>query len=111
MNPNNRKFNKTELQIYILLLCANADSSETEEELNLIKSKVDLELFDAIYHEFTADTEDERFEKIDDNIHLHEFTNMELANLRREMYEIFFADCNFKMMERNLDKIMDNMLY
>jgi len=111
MNSEIRKFTKPELQIYILLLCANADNVETEKELDLIKSKVDLETFEKIYKEFSEDSEEERFEKIDDNIHLHEFSNIQLANLRKEMYEIFFADCNFTMMERNLDKIMDNMLY
>lgn len=105
------KWTKTELQIYILLLCANADSVETEEEINLIKSKVDEETFNNIHEEFSADSEEDRFEKIDDNIHSHEYTNMELAQLRKEMYEVFFSDCEFKMMERNLDKIMDNMLY
>ena len=111
MNSKSHKLSKVELQIYILLLCANADSEETEEELNLIKSKVDEETFNKVYKEFVNDNEDERIEKIDDNIHHHEFTNMELAQLRREIYEIFFSDCNFQMMERNLDKILDNILY
>lgn len=105
------KWTKKELQIYILLLCANADSIETEEEISLIKSKVDEETFKNIHEEFSGDSEEERFEKIDDNIHYHDYTNMELAQLRKEMYEVFFSDCEFKMMERNLDKIMDNMLY
>ncbi|WP_104735590.1 hypothetical protein [Hanstruepera ponticola] len=111
MNSKTNKLSKIELQIYILLCCANADSMETEEELNLIKSKVDKVTFERIYTEFKNDDEDERIEKIDDNIHLHEFTNMELAQLRREIYEIFFSDCDFKMMERNLDRILDNILY
>lgn len=105
------KWTKTELQIYILLLCANADSAETEEEINLINSKVDEKIFKKIHKEFSEDSEEDRFEKIDDNIQSHEYTTMELAQLRREMYEIFFSDCDFKLMERNLDKIMDNMLY
>jgi hypothetical protein len=111
MNEKTNKWTKRELQIYILLLCANADSIETEEEINLIKSKVDAETFEKIYTEFSDDNEDERIEKIEDNVHLHEFTTMELGELRREMYSIFFSDCDFKMMERNLDRIMDNILY
>jgi len=111
MNSKSNKLSKTELQIYILLCCANADSIETEEELNLIKSKVDIDTFERIYKEFKNDNEDDRIEKIDDNVHLHEFSHMELGQLRREMYEIFFSDCEFKMMERNLDKILDNILY
>lgn len=111
MTLQTNKLTKKELQIYILLLCANADSEETEEELNMIKSKVDAETFERIYKDFGNATENERLERIDDNIQLHDFENIELAELRREMYEIFFADCDFKMMERNLNRIMDNIIY
>ncbi len=111
MNSKSDKWTKEEFHIYILLLCANADSEETEEEIDLIKRKVSAETFQKINEEFQADTEDERLEKVDDNIHLHDYTNIEMAQLRREMYEIFFADCDFKMMERNLDRIFDNILY
>lgn len=111
MNTKTNKLTKKELQIYILLMCANADSTESDAELGLIKSKVDASTFDKIYNEFSKANEDERLEKIEENVHLHEFTTMELAELRREMYEVFFTDCDFKIMERNLDRIMDNILY
>ncbi|OBX22083.1 hypothetical protein LX77_03438 [Gelidibacter algens] len=111
MTLQTNKLTKKELQIYILLLCANADSAETEEELNMIKSKVDAETFERIYKDFSSATEDERLERVDDNIQVHDFENIELAELRREMYEIFFADCDFKIMERNLNRIMDNIIY
>ena len=111
MTSKANKWTKEEFHIYILLLCANADSEETEEETELIKRKVSTETYEKIHNEFKADSEDKRIEKVDDNIHLHDYTNIEMAQLRREMYEIFFSDCNFKMMERNLDRIFDNILY
>lgn len=111
MKSKTKQWTKIELQTYILLKCANVDSVETSNEIALIKSKVDQETFEKIYAEFTKDNEEERYEKINDNIHLHEYSNKELAQLRKEMYEIFFSDCSFGMMERNLDKIMDNILY
>lgn len=111
MTSKSNKWTKEEFHIYILLLCANADSEETPEEIDLIKKKVSTETFEKIHNEFKLDSEEERFEKVDDNIHLHDYTNIEMAQLRREMYEIFFADCDFKMMERNLDRIFDNILY
>ncbi|OMP30390.1 hypothetical protein [Mangrovimonas sp. DI 80] len=111
MKPEANTWTKTELQVYILLLCANADSHESEAEINLIKSKSSPETFEKMYQEFSSDTEEQRFEKIDDTVQLHHYSNIELAQLRREMYEVFFSDCNFAMMERNLDKIMDNILY
>lgn len=102
---------KKELQTYILLLCANADSNETEEEINLIKNKTDIETFEKIHKEFSKDTEEVRFEKIEENIHLHEYSTMELSEFRKEMYEIFLADKKYLLMERNLDRILDNILY
>jgi hypothetical protein len=111
MNSKSNYWTKKELQTYILLLCANADSEETEAEINLIKSKTDADLFDKIYQEFSKDNEDERFEKIDDNIHQHDYSNIELATFRKEMHEIFITDKKYGMMEQNLDRIMDNILY
>lgn len=111
MTTQAKRWTKPELEIYILLLCANADHDESEEEISMIKSKVDSETYHRIYDEFKSDTEDESFEKIQDNINMHDYTNLEIANLRKHMYEIFFSDCDFKMMERNLDRIMDNMIY
>ncbi|HKK12490.1 MAG TPA: hypothetical protein VJ945_06635, partial [Flavobacteriaceae bacterium] len=102
---------KAELQTYILLLCANADGHESEEELKMIKSKTDQETFERIYKEFSRDTEQEGLEKIDTAIHLHRYSIMEIAAFRREMYEIFFSDCNFTLMEKNLDRILDNIIY
>ncbi|TYA57502.1 hypothetical protein [Formosa maritima] len=111
MNSKNTTWTKKELQIYILLLCANADSEETEEELQLIKSKTDAETFERMHKEFHEDSEDERFDKIDTNVQLHDYSNMELSEFRKEMYEIFLTDKKYLLMERNLDRILDNILY
>ncbi len=102
---------KEELQVYILLLCANADNDETEKEREMIQSKVSTETFEKMYSEFSNDSEEKRLKKIDRNVHHHTYTNMELIDFRREVYEIFFSDCDFKMMEKRLDWTLDNILY
>ena len=111
MKTNKNQWSKTELQVYILLLCANADSKETEKELKLIKSKTDLKTFVKMYKEFSNDSEDESLEKIQRNVHLHYFSNMELMEFRKEANAVFFTDKKFTMMERNLDRILDNIIY
>ena len=111
MTSKTNHWTKLELQIYILLLCANSDAEETELEIEMIKSKVDIETFENIYEEFNTDNEERRFERIDDNIHQHDYNNMELAKFRQEAHEIFFSDGKFKMMEQNLNRILDNILY
>tara|TARA_R110000868_G_scaffold44318_2_gene148157 strand:+ start:3905 stop:4240 length:336 start_codon:yes stop_codon:yes gene_type:complete len=111
MKSETNKWTKTELQTYILLLCANADSVESKKEIKLIKSKVEKKTFKTIYKEFIKDTEEERFQKIDETIHLHEYSNTELATFRKEINEVFFVDNEFAMMESNLNRILDNILY
>jgi hypothetical protein len=111
MEGKQSHWSKNELQTYILLLCANADSVETDEEINLVKSKTDKATFDKIYAEFSNDTEEESLEKIQDDLVMHDFSHKELAKFRREMFEIFFSDKKFSMMENTLDKILDNILY
>lgn len=111
MKSSTNPWNKEQLHTYILLLCANADSDETQKELDMIKSKVDTSTFEKIYQEFKQDTEEQRLEKIDNAIQLLEYSPRELSDLKREMYEIFFSDCDFNLMERNLDRILDNILY
>lgn len=108
-NPSN--WTKSELEIYILLLCSNADSSITEEELNFIKSKVDDASFDKIFAEFTEDTEEEGLEKIDDNVHEHHYSPQEILKIRNNMKSVFFADNEFGRKEAYLDRIIDNILY
>lgn len=111
MNRKQEYWTKAELQIYILLLCANADSVETEEEIALIRSKTDQATFEKIYQEFSDDSEEESLEKIQDNLAVHEYSHKEIAGLRKEMFEVFFSDKKFSMMENTLDKILDNILY
>lgn len=108
---NKEQWTKEELQVYILLLCANADKEETEEELEMIQAKVSKKTFVKMYALFRGDSEEERLKKIDRNVHAHAYTNMELIAFRREVYEIFFSDCNFTMMEKRLDWTLDNILY
>lgn len=111
MKTSKNHWKKTELQTYILLLCANADSTETVEEMNLIKSKTDPQTLAKMYKEYTGDSEDDRLEKISRNIQFHDFTHMELMEFRKEINEVFHADKKYTMIERNLDRILDNILY
>ena len=111
MKSETNPWSKNELHVYILLLCANADNEETQKERDMIMSKVDTTTFDRIYEEFKQDSEEKRLDKIDDAIQLLEYSPRELNDLKREIYEIFFSDCDFNLMERNLDRILDNILY
>ena len=111
MKNHSPSWNKSELQIYIMLICANADAVQTQHELELIKARSDASTFDKIYQEFTQDTEEEGLDKIDDCIRHHHFTEMELADFRRDIHELFMIDGVMGRQETNIDRILDNILY
>ena len=111
MTTRPNPWTKEELQIYILLLCANADSKKSDAEINFIKSKTDPNTFEKIYNEISNDTEDESIDKIDENVQLHDFSSIELIQLKKDMEEVFFTDKKFSMMEENLNRILDNIIY
>ena len=111
METEKTNWNKKELHTYILLLCANADHKEGEEELNLIKKKTDAATFSKIYGEFSLDSEEVRLEKINRTVQRFNYSHMELIALRKEMDAIYFADQKYDMLERNLDRILDNIIY
>lgn len=111
METKNSQWTKDELKIYILLLCANADRVEREEEVSLIKSKVNPKDFNRIYEEFSEDSEDKSLDKIREAVSKHHYSHLELVRLQKEMQEIFFADEKFKPLERNLERILNNIIY
>ncbi|MEM5564052.1 hypothetical protein WNY78_03000 [Psychroserpens sp. AS72] len=106
-----KKWSKPELKIYILLLCAKIDQEESEEEIALIKSKTDIETFNNIYNEFCCDEEDGCFEKIEDAINEHEYSPIEIHELKKEILAVFHADHKFGAREQYLEKVFDNILY
>lgn len=105
------QWSKTELKIYILMLCAKIDSKVSKVEINLIKSRVNAETFDSIYKEFCEDDEDTSFEKIEYVIGRHEYSANELNELKMEVIEVFNSDKKFSNKERYLVKVLDNILY
>jgi len=92
-------------------MCANADKEETKKEMDMIKAKVNTQTFEKMEQLFRNDSEDKRFKKIDKNIQQQVYSAKELSAFKSEMYEIFFSDCNFTMMEKRLDRTLDNILY
>ena len=111
MKNQKNDWTKKELEIYILLLCANADSVQTKEEIDLIRSKFDSKTFETIYNEFSNDTEDEGFHKIEENIRFHEYSHKELSEIRSEMKSVFYSDNKYSQTERNMERVLNKILY
>jgi hypothetical protein len=111
MKNKQQHWSKTELKVYILLMCAKADNLEVKGEIDIIKSKVDKETFDRLYKEFSADNEDVRFDKIENVIGKHIYSPSELNQLKKEIHAVFAADHKFQQKELYLKKVFDNILY
>lgn len=111
MKKNNSLWNKDEFKTYLLLLCAHADSEECKEEIELIKSKTNMETFTKIYKEFKNDSQDEGIHKIEEKIHAHYYSHLELSELHKEINEVFVSDNKMMISEERLSKLLDNILY
>lgn len=111
MSTTSKNWSKEQLKVYLLLLSAQADSVQTKEEIDLIKSKTDKTTFDTVYEEFKKDDEDTSLQKIESAVAKLKFSHMELADLRKEINEVFHSDNKFSASERYLDKLLDNLIY
>lgn len=111
MATETSRWSKEELKIYILIFCASVDSNPTDEEMNFIKSKTSPDTFHKMQKAFSAHSEQESIDKIEESIHKHDFTYMELAEFRQEIHKLFLSDNIFHRKEQSLDRILDNILY
>ena len=111
MKPEQKQWNKAELKTYILLLCVKVDLVETEEELNLVKSKTSADIFVRIYEEFCKDDQDEGLEKIQNAVGRHKYSYKELSELKKEIQEVFLSDNKLPMKEQYLSLVFNNILY
>lgn len=111
MKNDKISWSKPELEIYVLLLCANADAKQSEEEINLIRSTVNQECFDRIYDEFSGDSEEESLKKIESCVACHEYSHKELSEIQQRMKKVFLTDKRYGMMERNMERILNRILY
>lgn len=111
MKTEQTPFSKTELKIYILLLCAKADLVETKEELDLIKSKTSSATFEKMYSSFCDETEDESLDRIHEILANHEYSYRELTELKKEVQDVFISDKKVDRKEYNLGQILDNILF
>lgn len=111
MKNSSKNWSKHELKIYILLLCAQADTVQTENEIAVIKTKTDNDTFTALFQEFKQDDEDTSLQKIETAVSKLQFSHMELSDLKKEIHALFNSDKKFSAAEGYLSKILDNIIY
>ena len=102
MSDSSDHWSKNDLQAYLLLYCANADFTEKEEEIELIKSKVNASDYKAISKEFDNDNDYQSIQKVQDAIKRLNMSETQIAELIAETKNLFLADGNFDAAERAL---------
>lgn len=107
MKPN---WTKEELKTYVLIYCANADFSESDVELNHIKSKIENGNFDKIHAEFKTDNDYQSIDKIHNSLEDLNFSNEEKKGLLEETKALFMSDEKFDILERNMFKGLSRIL-
>jgi Holliday junction resolvasome RuvABC DNA-binding subunit len=100
MNEFETTWTKKELCAYTLLYCANADYSESPEELEMIRSKVDKEQYKSIHQEFENDNDYQGIQKIEAAIDRLGYSKKEINNLISEMKALFLADGDYDETEK-----------
>lgn len=93
---------KEELNLYILIYCANADFNETRGETDFLKLKSNESIFTRIHEEFDKDNDYQSIQKIRATLDKFGYTKDEKELLLSEMKELFFLDGSFSTLEKNL---------
>ncbi|GJM35858.1 MAG: hypothetical protein DHS20C18_48590 [Saprospiraceae bacterium] len=110
MKEINTNWSKEDLKAYLLLYCANADFVETEEEVNLIQSKVGEDRYKNIHIEFDQDNDYQKIQKIQANLEKHNYSKEQIDSLFQEMKELFLTDGNYDTLEQNLWRGLKRLL-
>ncbi len=102
MKAINTDWTELELKAYILLYCANANYTESEEERDLIISKVGRKKFSEIHKEIEKDNDYQSIQKILSTIDRFNYSDEQKEELLAEIKELFFSDGDFDLLEQNL---------
>jgi uncharacterized protein (DUF1015 family) len=99
MNDFETNWSKEELSAYLLLYCANADYIESKEEIEIIRSKVDKNIYKSIHKEFDNDNDYQSIQKIENTIERLGYSKKEIEKLIAEMKKLFLADGEYDAAE------------
>jgi hypothetical protein len=93
---------KEELEVYILIYCANANFSESKAETAFIRSKTVGNGFERIHDEFEKDNDYQSIQKIRVTLEKYGYLKDDTGRLFEEVKELFLSDGKFDIMEQNL---------
>ena len=102
MSDSSSHWSKNDLQAYLLLSCANADFIGKEEEMELVKSKVNSSDYKAISKEFDNDNDYQSIKKIQSAVKRLDLSEGQNEGLIAETKNLFLSDGDFAAAEQAL---------
>lgn len=107
---NTIDWTRDELVAYIMLFAANSDFRESNQERNVIISKVDMQTFQEIHDEFDNDNDYQGIKKIMTSLEQHNYSKDDIDVLIADIKTLFFSDKEFNIMERNMLRFLEKLL-
>jgi hypothetical protein len=110
MSEVNVNWTKEQFKAYLLIYASNSNFSESEEEKELILSKVDPDIYKQMHREFEKDNDYQRLEKILACVEKFGFSKDDLTQLRAEVKEVINADGIHDELEDNMFLYLKKLL-
>lgn len=110
MENNHLDWSKNEFQTYLLLYCANADLTQSADELHFIKERIDKSDFKAIHKIFNNDTDYQSITRIEQYVKAHNYSTEDLEPTFIELKKLFKIDGNYDQMEKHLFNMLKSIL-
>lgn len=102
MNEVTVEWNEEQFKAYLLIYAANSNFSETEEEKELILSKVDVDVYKKMHREYEHDGDYLRLQKIMAAVDRLGYTGEDLSKLREEIRQVINAEGYHDELEENM---------
>lgn len=102
MNDYTTLWTRKELKAYLLLYCANANYIEKEEEIDMIRAKVQEEQFESLRKEYDGDNDYQSIQKIQATIKRLGYSQVQIDDLIQETKDLFQADGIYDQVEKML---------
>jgi hypothetical protein len=106
---NTIDWTRDELVAYILLFAANSDFKESNQERNIIISKVDMQTFQEIHDEFDSDNDYQGIKKIMTSLEQHNYSKDDIEVLLADIEVLFFSDGDFNITEQNMLRFLKKL--
>jgi uncharacterized protein YpuA (DUF1002 family) len=93
---------KEEFKAYLLLYAAQSDHLESDDEKELILSKVNSDTYKSIHREIDKDNDYQSIQKIIHNFEKFEYSKEDLDSIMDDIKSVFLSDGTYDTLEKNL---------